>query len=529
MRRAPASGRIRLSRGIGVFLAGLVASVPAARSSPLEFLPVGDPLEAELRVLETLGPPPGVEFLPLARLGTRPLQRGDLDSLAGIEAAAGSAHSVSLLRLRRSAARENPERFAEPVAGATPRLLQRRYPDGSRFELSAGAEGRATLAAGRVRWAPSSGLHGRVGFESDRWLVFTHLVAGHQDTARTYADPIFPASNIIVYTDDTYLAYTGARGRWSVQVGRTRWHWGPGEEGSLLLSRSAVAMTGVALHARIEPLRADAMALSATLRDAAGEQLAAHRLEWQPLEALRFGLSEAARYQAEAWRPLYLVGVVPYILVQRLQVQDDPASAGSLRNNIMVGADVAWRVAPGTRLYAEWLADDLHLSSGSDLPSKYAWQVGWDGVGRIGGTRMVWGGEYTRLTRFVYTSFFGRDHVAQGRALGFPFAPDAGRLRVRAAWDLSADWQLTALASRTEKGENSLAEPFVPGSPEVDAAKFEGVVEETREIEAGVRWWPSAGVDVSLSAGHRWVDDAAHVAGARVRDAFGTLSVRLTR
>jgi len=521
----PRSRRSSLGK-IALLALSLGAATPAS-GSPLEFLPVNDPLEAELRVLDALGPWADGPSFQAALPTTRPVQRFTLDSLARGSAPSGP-YRISWERLRRSLLREAPEEFPGSVPGRVPRLFQRRFDDGTRFELSAGAEGAATLIDDRAHWVPNSGFHGRVAVESERWLLFTHVVAGHQDTARAFADPIFPKSNIILYSEDSYLACTGAGGRWNVRLGRTRWHWGPGEEGSLLLSRSAVAMTGLSFRVRIEPIRAEAIALSATLRSAAGEQLAAHRLEWQPTDRLRLGVSEAARYRSEAWQPAYAVGVLPYILVQRFHVQDEPDSANAVRNNIMVGGDIAWRIAPGTRVYAELLADDLHVS-GSQNPSKYAWQVGWDGVGRWGDTRLVWGGEYTRASRFVYTSFFGRDHVAQGRPIGFPFAPDAERLRVRAAWDLSADWQLSTVASRTRKGENSLEEPFFPGSPRVSASTFEGVIEEVRDWEVRARWWPASGVDLSIAAGHRWIDDRGHVTGSNEREPYGAFAVSLVR
>lgn len=532
MRIAAAMCRAWVARVAALTLISSFGVPLAALGSPLEYLPVGDPLEAELRVLDILGPVTPGRPLRLPRTGTRPLQRFEVDSLPPAGDAPGLAHRISLQRLERVLARDaDPGAAAASVPGLTPRLYQQRFPDGGGLELSVGAEGAAQFAERRVHYVSGTGLHARLALETDRWLAFSHLVVGHQDTARTFADPLFQKTDIIIYTGDTYLAYSGAGGRWGVQLGRTRWHWGPGEEGSLLLSKTAVPLTGLAFHVRIEPLHADGTALSATLRGDAGEQLAAHRLEWQPFDRLRIGLSEAARYKSAAWQPLYLMGVVPYILVQRLQVQDEPDSAAALRNNVMIGGDVAWRVAPGTRIYGEVLADDLHIVETITWPNKYAYQLGWEGVGVIRGTRWVWGGEYTRVTRFVYTSFFGRDYVAQGRPLGFPVAPDAARMRVRVACDLSPAWQLTSMVTRTRKGENTLAEPYlpIPGTPPIDASTFQGVVEETRELEAGLRWWPAGGVDIAVTAGYRWVDDAGHVPGARLREPNGTLALQLVR
>src|SRR5439155_1531886 len=78
--------------------------------------------------------------------------------------------------------------------------------------------------------------------------------------------------------------------------------------------------------------------------------------------------------------------------------------------------------------------------------------------------------------------------------------------------------QLTSALARTEKGENSLTEPFVQGPPPPPSTSFEGVVEKTREIEGGLRWWPTGGIDVAATLGYRWTDGADHVAGARVHD-----------
>src|SRR2546426_3203414 len=35
---------------------------------------------------------------------------------------------------------------------------------------------------------------------------------------------------------------------------------------------------------------------------------------------------------------------------------------------------------------------------------------------------------------------------------------------------------------------------------------FEGVLETTRELEVGVRWWPASGVNVEVTGGYRWVE-----------------------
>ena len=75
--------------------------------------------------------------------------------------------------------------------------------------------------------------------------------------------------------------------------------------------------------------------------------------------------------------------------------------------------------------------------------------------------------------------------------------------------------QLLARATRTDQGENTLDEPFVPGeSPShPPVMTFEGVVERTRQVEIGARWWPASGVDVAAWGGWRWIEDAQHQPG----------------
>ena len=54
-------------------------------------------------------------------------------------------------------------------------------------------------------------------------------------------------------------------------------------------------------------------------------------------------------------------------------------TTGNARNNVELSFDASWRPADGTRLYAEMLLDDVHART-ADVPNKYGWQVGADGV-----------------------------------------------------------------------------------------------------------------------------------------------------
>lgn len=497
---------------------GLVVGA-AAGATTLDLIPVGSPLEDEVRVLEVLGAP-----LRLPRLGMRPLQ---VEDLAGLERPLPGAAGIARARLLRALARDLGG--ADSVTGAVPRLLQLEYPDEQRFEISAGLEGAGIAERDKNSELESgSGLHVRFAARTGRWLAYSHILAGYVLGGTRFAERILPRTDAVLHSEETYLAYTATRGVWGVVFGQGRWHWGPGQEASLLLSKTSPPLTGLAFRGRIEPLRADGMVFNAVLEQAAGEQLAAHRLEWQPFDNLRLGLGEAARYKSTSWHPLYLIGTLPYAMVQSLMARNEPDSVRALRNNVAAALDVAWRAAPGTRLYGELLLDDIKTDR-SPIVSKVAYQLGWEGVGTVRGQRVTWNTEFTRLTRFVYTSHFGRSFALQGVPIGFPTGPDSRRVRVRGAWDPSVAWQVFASASRTDRGESGLDVPFVPGSPVVDPGSFDGVVETTRDFDVGVRFWPTSGLDLSATAGVVWVDDEDHVPGHTRRAPRASLSLRWVR
>ena len=516
---------------LGALAATLLLAPRLVHASPLEFVSPRDPLAAELRVLECYDLPADSGRFRLPHFGTWPLQRVEL---MGTGAPIGQGNAVRRLvaeRLERELQRDAIASFADArVRRSTPRLWQRIWPGDERAELSVGLEGGldATDVGGSKdsRWRDGSGVHFRAAVQSERLLFFTHLTLGQLKGAARYTDVLVSNTDLAAQTEESYVAWS-ANPHWSVAIGRQRFAWGPGEEGSLMLSRTAAPLTALWLHGRLNGLRADFTTLHATTEPGRGEQLAAHRIEWQPGAGLRLGLSESARYRSDGWQAVYLASVIPYSLAQRLLAQDGD-STGVNRNNIEVSFDVAWRPADGTRLYAEVLLDDLHAKTAA-VPNKYAFQTGLDGAWTHGFTRLTWNAEYTFLSRYVYTSFFGRSFVAQAAPLGFATGPDARRLRMRVSWDPRVDWQVSGVAARTWKGENDLDEPFVQGGPVPPVATLEGVAAMTDELTGIVRWWPASGVDLSLALGWQRTDDAGHVAGAVTRGARASVALRLVR
>ena len=508
----------------------IVASVRAS-ASPLEYLSPRDPLAAELRVLELYDLPADSGRFRLPHFNTWPLARVELMGRGAPIGAGERPRTIVADRVERDLQRDAVRAFAEARAlRSTPRAFERQWADDERVEVSVGFEGAATYdEAGTPHtrdWRDGTGLHVRTGVQVDRWLAYAHLAAAQLRGASQYTDVLLSGSDLAAQTEESYLSYRDA-GRWDLAMGRQRFAWGPGEEGSLLLSRSAAPLTALQLHMRLARWRADLFALHATTHPGRGEQLAVHRIEWQPARGVRVGVSEAARYRSSGFQGVYLASVIPFALAQRLLAQDGD-TAGVQRNNILMSFDASWRPADGTRVYGEFLIDDAHARSAA-FPNKYGWQVGLDGAWTHGFTRLTWNTEYTWLSRYVYTSYYAREFTAQGAPLGFFTGPDSRRLHARLTWDPRVAWQFGVTAARTWKGENDLDEPFVPGGPVPPVNTLEGTPEVTDDVTGLVRWWPASGVDVSFAAGVRRRRDAGHVAGVDDRALHAALAFRLTR
>ena len=522
----PASRRVARALGLALVL----GSARMAAASPLEFVAVRDPFMAELRVLECYDLPADSGRYRLPHFNTWPLQRLELMGDGPPPLRGTLVRTLVAERIERELQRDATGAFATyTVPLSTPRAFQRAYPEGDRAELSLGLEGAYDMSRqsgdSDTHWRDGSGLHVRAGAQVDRWLAYAHIALGQLENASSFTDVLVQHTNLAAQTDEAYLNYSAGT-HWSVTIGRQHFAWGPGEEGSLLLSKTGAPLTALYLHLRINALRADGFSLNATSEPGHGEQFAAHRIEWQPSSGVRLGVAEAARYLSDGWQAVYVASVIPYSLAQRI-LQQEGDSTGS-RNNIMLSFDGSWRPADGTRLYGELLIDDLHAKS-ADTPNKYGWQVGADGAWTHGFTRLSWNTEYTWLSRYTYTSFFGREFTSQGIPIGFPTGPDARKLHVRITWDPRVAWQLSGVVERTWKGENNFDEPFIPGSPVPDVGKLEGIVQTTDDATGVLRWWPASGVDLSLSLGFSRTANVDHVQGNDQDGVHGAIAFRLVR
>jgi hypothetical protein len=425
----------------------------------------------------------------------------------------------------------------DPSARPRPVLLELSDGDasGSRFQVSAFARFQAEAAPERgfvLTDSTRAGLH-------FSWIVWPNLhlfeevyvadVAG----GREFADPLVTDTDIIIFQD---RVYAGLHTRYAdVIFGRDRLAWGPGANGSLLLSETSRPFTHLRLERDFLNGRVHAVVVNGALSQAERRYVAFHRLEWRVHPRLRIAAAEGARYNADGFEPLYLVGIIPYPLVGRLLERDNDSrqSDGLVRNNVIWDLDASYFLLDGAELYGELLIDDIGTGA-SDNPTRLAYQLGMLHARDISGFPLTLRAEWTRVWRYVYSVFYGADFVHEGVPLGYPQGPDSRVVRLAGAVEVWPGFEVGAIGERIDRGEDRLGVFWDPADPALagaDPSRFGGTVERQLRLLGTLRWRPSftVPIEASLELGGAWVRNAAHQPGEELSGMTGRVVLAIER
>lgn len=375
-------------------------------------------------------------------------------------------------------------------------------------------------------WTDASRVGVRAVYDYDSTLaIVSDIFAAEVPEGRSFADPLVAGTDFILHTEEATLS--ARLGPLRLRAGRDRHRWGPGESGTLLLSDEGAPFNFAEVQLRLGPhLRFLALsgftdrhaappvdssgAVPSGVNPERARSLAAHRLQWEVTPRLTIAVAEAARYQGGA-HPLYLLGVVPFTLVERLDQQEGASDStrSFSRNNVLWGADVEWRLTPAAMLYAEVLADDIATES-SDMPTRGGFQVGARWAPECRGWDWTLGAEYTRVSNYTYSVYYQDvcqcDWEHLGEPLGYALGPDVEHLLVHAWTAPALSWSANAWLGLTRKGEGAIGSPWQPESgscgcresvaPGVGSGAWtlSGAVTRTTAlgVEVRHRFWPRA-------------------------------------
>lgn len=382
---------------------------------------------------------------------------------------------------------------------------------------------------------PRYGDRARLGLRgtahlSPHWSLHEDIYAGYVPGGLRFADAIVAHTDLLIFLESVYVGYQ--RGGFEARVGRMREAWGPGLEDQLLLSDSAAAFDQLTWGIPLGRLRFRSTAGPLSLP--ARKNLALHRLEWTPTANWTLAFSEGAIYPGDFFQPLYVSGLVPYTLVERLHGQDaiDAGSVARVRNNVLLQVDLLGRPRPRLAAWASLLLDDVATES-SVMPSRLGLSAGVEKL-FARNARSEWRAslEGFKVTNYAYSVYYQEacpcDWSHQGRALGLDDGPDVERLAftLRYVASRNAEYSLRVLGRR--KGEGRLGIPWTPpavgDTPLTEPASAwqpSGTATEELAVRFGLRLEPSAAVAFRFEATANGEQNVGHRPGATRRGLAG--------
>lgn len=516
---------ITITAAAALALSGAAPERALAASAPAEFLPVRHAAYEEIEALAARG------LLDSIQIYTRPLARTDV-ARALHRAVARHPDVTSNLhyqRLERELARELTDLDAPPARAESGPLVDT-GDRGGRFRVQTAAHVRGDYDEKRdvahFQFRDETSATARLSLQAgSAFGAFEEIGVTRIRSQREFIDAIALHSDVETTTLRAEL--TGRAGGFTGAAGYEMFRWGPGRRGTLLLSDAAGPMGFLSLGQTIAG-RVTATAISGQLSRADRRFLAAHRIEAAVTKRLSLGIAEAVRYSSDGIDLLYASGLIPYAIVERIQIRDaatDSVRVGE-RANIMASLDLVWRPGPALTLYGEILLDDL-ATENREMPDRIAYQAGFRSERPYGARAVRLLGEYTRVRNYTYAVEYGQNFIHRDHPLGFVLGPDVENVFVEAGYELSRDWGLRWTGDFTNRGEGRLGDAWARALGPVPNAGLTGVVEERREVWGDARWLPRDNVDVSLGLGYRRVRNEDHVEGRTATAWLGRLAAEL--
>jgi len=383
------------------------------------------------------------------------------------------------------------------------------------------------------RW----GLHGRLGAQAYTHSRRDPLHPAGPDGAQPYVDLRAAASfgNLVLVTRpvveprvtkdpdwpgrrDVKVAGRLADGYISAQFkyvrllyGQMDWNWGPAGLPGIPLSNYGYERQGLALEIGNRDIRLSALATDLHDQlDSLGQTV--HRYYF--VHRLHIRLSE--RLSVAPWEGIVVAGPgrnfesryrnplsISY-LANTLGVGD--------RGNVMLGADVSWRVFRRSTLEAQLALDDFWTDDRDRNRDRWALTIGAKGpLFRSA----AWRAFYTQVSSLALRAFNPADNFTDaGVGIGRNFS-DQDQLTLRASVPFRTQWLLSPELTLLRQGEGRINDPYpLPDANGVlrTPALFTGVVERTFRAALGVsgRGGP---LDLMADAGFHHVVNAGHARG----------------
>ena len=290
-------------------------------------------------------------------------------------------------------------------------------------------------------------------------------------------------------------------------VGRDYMRWGPGYQGSLMLSDNSPAFDMFKYSGTIdlndfgESLAKISFTKFFSMLDALGEQnryFSGQRLEYKPIPTLTLGLSETAIISQDSSILFYnpIPFIPPYYATWWIAGMFEPQEV-----NCNVALDAEINLTQKIKLYGEWMADDFIFHPDvNPYPNRTGFLAGAYFADPLGSGNTDFRIEYTHINNYVYFPRHSwQDYLYQGEYIGHSLGPDADQLYLGLTHHLSDRLNLSLSYNQERHGEGQTGIPL-PSDPMIanENIFLSGIIEKQQAYQAKLSYTMSTQWEFSL-------------------------------
>jgi len=326
---------------------------------------------------------------------------------------------------------------------------------------------------------------------------------------QAYINLNLPSFKIAISDNLSFLPDNIGISDFSLQAGRDYMRWGPGYQGSLILTDNPPAFDmfkysgTIDLNNSGESMAKINFTKFFSLLDTLDEQnryFSGQRLEYKPIPALTLGLTETAIISYDS--SLLFLNPLPFIPPYYITrwIADVLEQSSEINSN--VGVDMELNFHPGLKLYGEWMADDFILTPKTNpYPNRTGFLAGAYFADPLGKGNTDFRIEYTHINNYVYFSTHPwQDYLYQGEYIGHPLGPDADQLYLKLTHNLSDRLNLSLSYNQERHGEGQAGIPL-PSDPVIanENIFLSGIIEKQQAYQAKLSYTISPQWEISAS------------------------------
>lgn len=313
-----------------------------------------------------------------------------------------------------------------------------------------------------------------------------------------------------VYQDDATAYFVWKLPWFQFQFGRDQAQWGPGYQGSLMLSAQNPLFDMLKIRAQFK--RFQFTSIHGKLNSSIAQKyMAAHRIEFRVLPWLFLAGSESVIYGDRGIEWQYLNPIMPYHIAEH--------HLGDKDNNTM-SVDFTVFPAPGHKFYGELFLDDFTSAENplTYFGNKFAFLTGYHGANPLGLPNVDLKAEYTRIEPFVYTHHVPINvYQHYNRVIGHWLGPDSDQLYFESSLLVNRDLNVGLIAERVRHGEGDI-ELFHTNDMGEEKEFLSGVVEKSWRFGISITDQILRDFFLNLQYHHIRRDNAENVAGLNSTD-----------